>query len=64
MTGYPLIAIADYSGGKCGKCCYNWYFSRSTISAACGIGTRLQPVVMIVSHRIAYSKVPAVGNDL
>jgi hypothetical protein len=41
MTGHLLIAAADCSGGKRGKCCYNWCFSRSPINAA-----RLQPVAV------------------
>jgi hypothetical protein len=44
MTGYPLVAVADYSGGRQGKCSYNWYFSRSPINAARGLSSRLQSV--------------------
>lgn len=42
-TLFPLVAIADYSGGIKGKCSYDWYFSRRPIDVSQG-PRRLQKV--------------------
>ena len=43
-TFYPLVALADYSGGIKGKCTYDWYFSKRPIDASKGPSKRLQKV--------------------
>ena len=43
-TNYPLIALADYTGGKKGKCSYEWYFSRKPIDTSHGPSKRLKKV--------------------
>jgi hypothetical protein len=41
---YELVALADYTGGHKGKCCYDWYFSKKPISAKQGVTSRLTKV--------------------
>ncbi|OHS98639.1 hypothetical protein TRFO_34916 [Tritrichomonas foetus] len=43
-TFYPLVALADYSGGIKGKCTYDWYFSKRPIDVKKGPSRRLQKV--------------------
>lgn len=33
-THYPMVALADYTGGQKGHCACNWYFSKSRITSA------------------------------
>lgn len=41
-TDYPLVALADYFGGKKGKCTYIWYFSKRPIDSKKGPSNRYQ----------------------
>jgi hypothetical protein len=41
---HELVAIADYTGGHQGKCCYDWYFSKKPISEKRGVTSRLTKV--------------------
>ncbi|OHT03695.1 hypothetical protein TRFO_28829 [Tritrichomonas foetus] len=43
-TFFPLVALADYSGGQRGKCSYDWYFSKRPIDSKKGPSKRLQKV--------------------
>lgn len=43
-TNFPLIAIADYEGGRKGKCSYDWYYSKRPIDTKGGPSKRLQKV--------------------
>lgn len=43
-TCYPLVAIADYSGGVPGNCTCEWFFSKRPIDAKKGPSQRLQKV--------------------
>ncbi|OHS98946.1 hypothetical protein TRFO_34714 [Tritrichomonas foetus] len=43
-TCYPLVAIADYSGGIPGNCTCDWFFSKRPINTKHGPSKRLQKV--------------------
>ncbi|KAK8890235.1 hypothetical protein M9Y10_035007 [Tritrichomonas musculus] len=43
-TFFPLVALADYTGGIKGKCTYDWYFSKRPIDVRNGPSKRLQKV--------------------
>ena len=45
-TFYPLVALADYTGGIKGKCTYDWYFSKRPIDVRKGPNRRLQKVAI------------------
>lgn len=49
-TGYPLVAIADYSGGVPGNCTCDWFFSMLPIDSRKGPNQRLQ----CVAHNTQY----------
>ena len=50
-THYPLVALADYSGGVKGACTYNWYFSKSPIDTKKGY---TNPKLKLVAKNTQY----------
>ena len=50
-THYPLVALADYSGGVKGPCSYNWYFSKSPIDTKKG---HTNPKLKLVAKNTQY----------
>ena len=43
-THYPMVALADYSGGIKGACSYDWYFSKRPIDTKKGITPKMKLV--------------------